>query len=67
MDDVRELKEDKFKLKRKIVALEDIIIEQNNLIETTGYKLIKREEESTPQNQEDEANLEALERQEMML
>mmetsp|Transcript_4105 Transcript_4105/g.6132 ORF Transcript_4105/g.6132 Transcript_4105/m.6132 type:complete len:143 (-) Transcript_4105:386-814(-) len=48
----RELK-DKNILKNRIVSLEQIISEQNNLIETTGYKLRQNEREQKPKNVEE--------------
>jgi len=36
------LKEDKIDLKRKLSKMEDIIIEQQNMIETTGYYINKK-------------------------
>lgn len=42
-EDVRVLKQEKIELKRKITKMEDIIIQQQNMIETTGYYINKRE------------------------
>ena len=65
-EDVRELKEDKNVLNQRIMELEGIITEQNNFIETTGYKLRKRDDDAQPQTLEEQEGLDELERIEMM-
>lgn len=42
--EVKKLKEDKIKQKKKISQLEGIIIEMNNVVEVGGYKLLENDE-----------------------
>ena len=42
--EVKKLKEDKIKQKKKISQLEHIILEMNNVVEVGGYKLLENDE-----------------------
>ena len=50
--DNKQLKEDKIVLKRRITQLELIITQQNNLIETTGYKIRKKDSDENPNGEQ---------------
>ena len=54
---MRILKEEKIELKRNITKMEDIIIQQQSMIETTGFYINKKQQSLEPKTTVEKLNI----------